>query len=343
MPGKMQGAQDQDLRPSQGESHTNSPDSEQHDVDYRNPGSPGVRQDSPVTKDQEEYIELPPKDTIQNGEDPHSSMEAFFPRWNKADNFSGRRYSVLDDTIRKFIKTCKLAGIPEDHYYALFPFILEGHALKYFYDRNYYLEATFSGMYRVLDEHYNSNIRRADYFAEWSSYTWGNARAHNPDKEPVEVLDALVHRLSTIQRVLGDAFKGENRLLAQVRRACGGVPWLRPAFLKNKDTVEGFVVDIRELIIARQATTQPSTANQPSPSSSRKGKRCYACNKSGCWSTKHNARHQERAFETFVHTMEAAGVGTPDRNAYAAFLTRYEGHESDGESTTEWKDRSITR
>ena len=133
-------------------------------------------------------FDLPPTRIIHNGVIDPSKISAFQKGWRSARNYTGKPYDILYDKARFFVSFCKRLQIQEDQYHAVFPDILSDRA-EDFYMNHIGPDKRWDEIYRLLDDHFNTNTNHAQYWTDWTTTSFARARQDNPDKTLPEVLE----------------------------------------------------------------------------------------------------------------------------------------------------------
>jgi hypothetical protein len=154
----------------------------------------------------------------------------------------------------------------------------------------------------------------------------------NPDQTSHQALDHLLDKLQLYQRVLGPVYAGENAFRTTVIRACRNSPELKIALYKLARVCEKLFANLRsaiEIVLNRSSepksyalknaarmnyinciyTSNKPLQQQPKARLGRTGrsnyqnrtsndkwkKKCFVCQKKGCWSTKHTTKKRKRS------------------------------------------------
>ncbi|KAL0933405.1 reverse transcriptase-like protein [Colletotrichum truncatum] len=176
--------------------------------------------------------DLPPRRIVQNGPKP---------------------YDILYDKAKIFISFCRRLRITEDQYHAVFPDILADRAEE-FYLHHIGPTKRWDEIYKMLDAHFNTDINHNLYYTDWTTLSFVRVKREEPDKKPIEVLEALFDKLSLVQRALGTGFQGEIMLRTQVIQACRGVPELENALSNHKSDQTCGIIPTREADISNNPT-----------------------------------------------------------------------------------------
>ncbi|KAM4061487.1 hypothetical protein HRG_013175 [Hirsutella rhossiliensis] len=196
----------------------------------------------------EAYMKLPPDDL------PNKFMKL----WNKDDSYTGEPYNLLDDKLRIFLTICYNNHVKPSQFHALLPLILAGRA-KSFYIDNIKCTITFRKAYDSFKQHFDTDVNKVHYFAEWTTITFNKLRAENATKSHHEVLQLLFDKLQLCQRALGKEYAGDVPLRLTLMNACRGVPELENALFKPADKTENLFADLRSSVenyLARRTSHQ---------------------------------------------------------------------------------------
>ncbi|KAI1002730.1 hypothetical protein K3495_g5472 [Podosphaera aphanis] len=174
-------------------------------------------------------------------------------------------------------------------------------------------------------------------------------------------------KLQLCQRALGTDYTGQTALRTAVINACRGAPELEMALFKPALECEVPFSDLRssvETYVSRETSKKFLTAadsgddqfytnrryrvndrgssrgrvprgqcvnNRGPPHSNNRHhwrKKCFVCNRKGCWSTKHTQEERRQARSQYVSHCEFTGE---DPRSFATYLAEYEGHDLDQE------------
>jgi hypothetical protein len=192
-------------------------------------------------------------------------------------------------------------------------------------------------------------------------------RFKHSDKTLYEALDLLLDKLQFCQRALGKEFMGEDALRTNVIRACRGVFELKQALFKSARGCEELFSDLRSSIqvelseqqffhleeaarmnyidrtynnnrrnprFARKTVTfarLPRSNYQDQASSSSWKKKCFVCQKKGCWSIRHTPEKRRKSKSQFLIQGQMRGKNP---ESYQTYLLDYEGVEdSEGDNS----------
>ncbi|KAM4061308.1 cwf18 domain containing protein [Hirsutella rhossiliensis] len=177
-------------------------------------------------------------------------------------------------------------------------------------------------------------LNHAHYYTDWTTTTFTKLRMDNANatRSLQEVLQLLFDKL---QREFAD----EVHLRTTLINACRGIFVLplkhishaaQPPQYAQDDNQQYYldqVVDTEEAETsdARATTAVDSTNALKATTTAPWTRKCFVCNKEGCWSIKHTAEERQKAKSQYV--AHCHFTGTPVE--LAAYVTDYEGIEGD--------------
>ncbi|KAJ5146590.1 uncharacterized protein N7515_001154 [Penicillium bovifimosum] len=271
---------------------------------------------------------------------------------------------------RLMLNTCFHLGIAPGQFHAVFPMILTGNEEE-FYLHNIDRRDDFRTQYMKLKSHFDTTVNHEHYFTEWTTISFMKVREENPEKSLHEVLQILLDKMRRCQRALGPDYEGEHQLHTSVIKACRGVSELEHALYKPAKTCEQLFSDLRSSIetslVRKQSANYMVDGNsqfyldrkyKKNGNSSRGAfqghrgtgsryrdehpgqrrgwrKKCFVCQKEGCRSTRHSPEERRNAKSQFLMHAEFTG-STGD--SFTAYLTEFEGHESDDDPVSDYDD-----
>lgn len=286
--------------------------------------------------------------------------------------FGGEIYDVLENKLRIFYDCCQKIGIGDDQYANAFSVMLKGRASTFYYDKLIGNHYTFEKMIYETRCHFETEEKRQQYLTEWRETTFARIIEKNSDSSRLECLEKLFDKLQTIQRGLDISYQSDLTLRDQVINACRGIPECNLALFNPSASYEGVCAQLRSAIataVRSQDSLQHFSQDEPNEAywtdrtykrggraynrgSSRGGggynsyqkqerqKKCYVCQKPGCWSNRHTLQERKDAFAKF--RQGAVKAGTRHDTAYLqSFLTNYEGYENLENETDDEKDDMI--
>ncbi|KAK1907590.1 hypothetical protein P3342_005917 [Pyrenophora teres f. teres] len=252
---------------------------------------------------------------------------------------TGKPYDLLDDKLKIFYSICYHADIQPDQFHAVFPRILEGRAQDYYLHFVDQRTDTFLTVYTKLKNHFDTDVNHSHYYADWTTTSFAKVHRENPDKTLHEVLDIMLDKLQLCQRALGQQYMGEYALRTTVITACRGVKEFAMALYRPSLECEVLFGDLRSSIENSLAMTtsvnftevdqgnqyyldRRYNSNGRNRGGSRGGtrgafqkgeqsfdssrgfkprwkKKCFVCQKEGCWSTNHTDEERKTARAQF--------------------------------------------
>jgi hypothetical protein len=184
----------------------------------------------------------------------------------------------------------------------------------------------------------------------------------------------LLDKLQLYHRALGPAYAGKNAFRTTVIRACRNSPELEIAFYKPARVCEKLFANLRSAIevvlnrsfgpkfyafknaarmnyVDRIYINNKPLQQQPKARFNRAGrsnyqnrtsndkwkKKCFVCQKEGCWLIKHTPEERKRSQTQYISQCHIQGT---DSGSYATFLAGFEGiklFSSDPESENSYK------
>jgi len=317
--------------------------------------------DRPPDLSHDPYKTLPPR-WSRNDRLSANTITQFSKLWDNSNKYTGNAYDLLDDKIKVFFSICWQVDIQEEQFYAVFPRTLTGRA-ETFYIQVVERDDSFASAYMAIKNHFDHDVHHQHYYTDWTTTTFARTRTENPEKGLHEVLQILLDKLQLCQRALGKNFEGEDALRTTVINACRGVPELEMALFKPATICEGLFSDLRSAVethLARQHTTQMVAdqyyldrrynsngriRGQSQGAGGFKGafrtgeqrvdngrgfkprwkKKCFVCQKEGCWSTNHTDKERKAARAQFFSACHFTG-GQPTMD-FSVHLAEYEGSE----------------
>ncbi|KAK1918683.1 hypothetical protein P3342_001732 [Pyrenophora teres f. teres] len=281
------------------------------------------------------------------------------------EHLHSKPYDLLDDKLKIFYSICYHADIQPDQFHAVFPRILEGRAQDYYLHFVDQRTDTFLTVYTKLKNHFDTDVNHSHYYADWTTTSFAKVHRENPDKTLHEVLDIMLDKLQLCQRALGQQYMGEYALRTTVITACRGVKEFAMALYRPSLECEVLFGDLRSSIENSLAMTtsvnftevdqgnqyyldRRYNSNGRNRGGSRGGtrgafqkgeqsfdssrgfkprwkKKCFVCQKEGCWSTNHTDEERKTARAQFFSMLYFTGAPPP--KDFSVHLAEYEGIE----------------
>lgn len=129
--------------------------------------------------------------------------------------------------------------------------MLSGRA-KTYYMHHVGQNASFAHAYNAIKTYFDTDSNHRVYYQDWTSTTLKGVLRNNPGKTLVKAVEILVEKLHLCQRALGNAYKGQEHLVAAVTRACQDSPEMSDALSDPTTIFETLVSRLR----ARAAVVQ---------------------------------------------------------------------------------------
>ncbi|KAK2771273.1 glycosyl transferase [Colletotrichum kahawae] len=263
--------------------------------------------------------------------------------------YGGEKYDILDTKLAIFYNLCDKISIEPSQAADAFPFILKGRARDYYFDRLSNAQLTLPLMVERLRGHFESHETRQAYLTEWRQATLIKIIRDNPSKTKMECLEALIDKITKVQRALPTPYQSDLVLRDQLVNACQGVEECRICLYNPATTAEDVLSQLRSAIstAAQIADNDKAGAYWTDRTYHGKGrsdrfsprsnsysqrtataasqKKCYVCAKPNCWSTRHSDVERRKAYSKFKSSQYVQGNASPAE--YSQFLTWYEGDE----------------
>ncbi|KAF2023536.1 hypothetical protein EK21DRAFT_118683, partial [Setomelanomma holmii] len=267
--------------------------------------------DRPPNLPHNPYKTLPPQWSCNDQLDANIITQ-FSKLWDNSNKYTGNAYDLLDDKIKVFFSICWQVDIQEEQFHAVFPRILTGRA-ETFYIQVVERDDSFASAYTAIKNHFDHDVHHQHYYTDWTTTTFACTRTENPDKGLHEVLQILLDKLQLCQRALGKNFDSEDALRTTVINACHGVLELKMALFKPATIYEGLFSDLR---------FKP-----------RWRKKCFVCQKEGCWSTNHTDEERKAARAQFFSACHFTG-GQPPIDFSRGWREEEDCEDSDNDNST---------
>ncbi|RKF75926.1 hyporthetical protein [Golovinomyces cichoracearum] len=174
--------------------------------------------------DSKEYRMIPPK-CVANQPLDAAKLTTFVRIWDKAYNYTGEPYDILDDKVRYFLDTCFAAQIKTSQFYAVFSMALARRANEY-YLANVDSAVTFRDMYNKIKMHFDT-----ENYNDWKSCSYARMRTESKNTDPAIVLQKLLDKLQLCQRSLGHSYQGDDHRMANTFQARNGLIYTVGSFL----------------------------------------------------------------------------------------------------------------
>ncbi|KAK2005367.1 hypothetical protein LZ32DRAFT_642395 [Colletotrichum eremochloae] len=151
--------------------------------------------------------------------------------------YGGEMYDVLDIKLNIFRDTCSKVGIEEHQLGPAFSLLLRGKATTF------YINRICAAGIRDFPTMVNKT-----YLTEWRDTTFLRIAQDNPTKNKLEILEALIDKLSLIQRALPQAYQNDEALRSHLLNACYGVRECEMCLFSPAPTLEGVCNQLRSAV-----------------------------------------------------------------------------------------------
>jgi hypothetical protein len=214
---------------------------------------------------------------------------------------------------------------------AIFPRIFTGRARDYYL---HYIspEDDFYSAYIKIKVHFNTDVNYYYYYTNWTIIIISKVKQKNFDQTLHQAFNHLLNKLQLCQRALGPAYAGKDAFRTIVIRACRNLPELEIALYKPARVCKELFADLRsaiEMVLNRSSgpkfcafknaarmnyVNRIYISNKPSQkqpkarfgradrsnyqnrtSNDKWKKKCFVCQKKGCWSIKHPPEKRKRS------------------------------------------------
>ncbi|KAI1006957.1 hypothetical protein K3495_g1266 [Podosphaera aphanis] len=281
--------------------------------------------------------------------------------------YSGERYDYLHKKLDIFYDFRGKTGLHRDNYSKALSIMLTGKASQFYYQyisgRN---DLSLQQALDLIKRHFETPEVRQFYLNEWRNVTLQSIIDSNPEKPNLECFELMLDKLNKLQPGLSSSYRNEDVLRDQVLVACRGIPECSYSLFKPADSYEGVCADMRNAISTKadeqkhqfyqsrqfnnndqgnselywtdrtygrkpnfthHRNSHRGNNNTRSLEHQRK-KRCYVCNKTGCWSDKHPTSECKSAYERYRQSALITNID-PSTGGFQDFLVEFEGTELD--------------
>jgi hypothetical protein len=124
-----------------------------------------------------------------------------------------------------------------------------------------------------------------------------------------------------LQRRLAKDLQNDTTFYNKLLTACQDVSACKPACFRPTTTLTGLISDIKSSIATyskQEQETESFYTDRRYHSSNRKGKKCFVCGKSGCWSTNHTKDEKDRRIRQYISDFEGNNSEEDDDNQEAS-------------------------
>ena len=283
----------------------------------------------------------------------------------------GQSGDGLTSKLRTFQTMCTMAGVPGEAYPKALIVMVKGMAARFYQQVLVHSGKSFTEMCEAIQSRFEGSNFTQDALAKWNTKDLKKTIAKHPNKSTIQCLDILVDELQELYNSLPIGLQNEAQMANKLNLACRDVAECQaasirpegrvPVFIDNmkaaigtyeaihgkRVTSEGFVQDPEDsdetFMTDRRFNTLKNRYNLPrsrgsyKPNSHQQGyakqpKRCYVCQREGCWSTNHSEAERTNSREKFRNRFRNKhGDRYNPRNfeaMFSHFLVEYEGDDT---------------
>jgi hypothetical protein len=252
----------------------------------------------------------------------------------------------FDYKLDIFHDLCSRASVPETAKAKAYPTMLTSLALDHYYTNlcNVARTLPFDQLCNATRNYFEGPEHRRSVLNKWNSTTLQTVIDKNTGKSTHDCLQLLIKELRHLQHGLDYNLRTDNFLHSKLVTACQKLPSCQYACFKPSDSLAGLINDLQSSITTYEEShpnestqafftdrrfhrQQPSRFPPPRPPRNNTTKRCFVCNKEGCWSTKHTQEEREESRKRFKDKFTQRF----DRHA-RQYITEYEGIASDSDA-----------
>src|SRR6266516_285391 len=281
------------------------------------------------------------------------------------------KYSGEDDNfdfkLVIFHDHCSRADVPQEAKVKAYPTMLRGLALDHYYtnSKNVAQVLSFDQICDATRNYFEGPEYRRGILGQWNSTTLKSimSKGENAGKSTQDCLQLLIKELRHLQHGLDPDLRTDKFLHNKLINACQELPACQYACFKPSDSLAGLLNDLRSSIATFEKSHSENTQtfftdrryhkhprplsfrsfrsfnrNQPSLSGRHTSskKRCFVCNKEGCWSSKHSREERDESRKKFKERFSRRF----DRQA-SQYIAEYEGTDHDDDLDSESVDEAM--
>ena len=273
----------------------------------------------------------------------------------------------FDQKLLIFNDNCDAAGILPSMRHRAYPRMLRGLAKDHYFSnlQKSPQKLNLEQLCVATRNYFEGEEYRRRMLEKWNTLTLRKviSRPENSSKTTTECLELLILELRRIQYGLDPDLRTEKLLHNKMINACRDLPACKPACFKAPTSLAGLFDDLREAISIyepsensevhftdRRYYKQPPPLNISSPRTktynsekrprtdlprrqTTSKKRCFVCNREGCWSNKHSQEEQEESKQQYAKEMYN-NYKNYKKNP-RQYVMEYEGEENDDEYSSE--------
>jgi hypothetical protein len=258
---------------------------------------------------------------------------------------------------------CDRADVPQSAKLKAFPTMLKGLALDYYYSNmSTGTPITFDEVCFSMRNYFEGAEYRRSILSKWNNLTLKSVMTSNEGKSAEECLQLLIKQLRHLQHGLDPELRSEKFIHNKLINACQNVSACQYACFKPSDSLADLINDLRSSIVTYQkanSTTEtfeafftdrryhknisPRTGNfSPRTNQNRRypypsRKKCFVCQKEGCWSTKHSKDEREIVKQKFKNRFSNQVNKRIDQ-----YISEYEGTNPSSSYSEDDSDTDLT-
>ncbi|POS82943.1 hypothetical protein EPUL_006241, partial [Erysiphe pulchra] len=267
--------------------------------------------------------------------------------YNINEKYGGTSTESFNYKFNMFLDSCSRAQLAENALPLAFPIMLKLTALEFYYSSCQGFNLTIEQLIQKFQDQFEGEEYRRNALLNWNNTNLRTWLRQNTDLPKSTVFNNMIEHLRQIQRGLDQEYQSDSALRNKIITACNNVAACSLAVLQPATAITSLINNIHGAIenseiIARADKIEPidpmdkpsvyytdrkyypqrSPRTRPESiiRSNRKIKRCFVCQKEGCWSTRHSPKDRLEARERFAKKITGAKV-------FDSYLLEYEGPE----------------
>ena len=224
--------------------------------------------------------------------------------------------------------------------------MLRGLALKYYFTHLKDL-TLLENVCAGLKSYFEGDEYKRDILSKWNAITLKQV-ATQGGLDTGQAFQKLIDEMWQLQRGLAKDLQNDTTFYNKLLTACQDVSACKPACFRPATTLAGLISDIKSSIATYGKQEQgielfytdrrycSSNRNKDS----NKGKRCFVCGKSGCWSTNHTKDEKDRRIRQYISDFEGNNSEEDEDNQGDIFMTEF-GPINGREAVTQLANNSV--
>ncbi|KAI6251189.1 hypothetical protein HI914_00898 [Erysiphe necator] len=268
------------------------------------------------------------------------------------------KYKGADDCLnlklQMFYDLCSESGVLQNYYRSVFPIMLTGEALTYYYSALAGKNLDFDTTIQNMRSQYETEQQQQKDFSEWSTITLAAVIANNTNKSIEECLNLMTERLRKIQSRLDLIYQTPKAFARSPHKcffACYNPAPTLEAFCAQLQSSIATALEVAKISSAHRSINQSSQymgdqnyehfftdrryhggkefhrPAQQSRSQIRSTKKSFVCKRIGCWSSKHSQHEKEQNLNEFCKRIQRNGLKV-EENLIQQYIVDYEGQDT---------------